>query len=326
MQDLSKNDKYVQNWFSRVSPNTQRTNWSFFKVFCIWMKKTPTELIQLHEEKMAEKDPYFVLNKLQRYVNSVASGTLNTKMQIYTSVRSFYTHNRLSLPSDRVYRIQNVDDPVMPKLNPENLKILFNPKKTSIRYFSLFIVKYLSISDLVAIDYINRTKWPQIKQQLETDDYPIKVDIPIGRKMSKGKPFFTLIGTEGAKLLKIHSETEKIKKTIWMSNKGNPLSKRQIQREFFNLAVHTRLTKPIEHADTSTRYGFHIHELRDIALSQVQQVRNVDLAVFQYIAGHGSRIDRLGYIKTWEHNPEYAREEYRKAEPKLNEVFTWNKT
>jgi hypothetical protein len=70
-----------------------------------------------------------------------------------------------------------------------------------------------------------------------------------------------------------------------------------------------------------TRYGYNVHNTRDLAISLLNTVSGVNPQVVNFWAGHG--VDRLGYNQFWTVNPSYVEEQYRLAEQYLNLTSNW---
>jgi hypothetical protein len=73
--------------------------------------------------------------------------------------------------------------------------------------------------------------------------------------------------------------------------------------------------QPSKPFDTSVRYGYNLHELRDIAKSLWHE-SGADLSVCDFCMGHV--VDSLGYDKIFTLSPDYAVNEFNKAQSYLN--------
>jgi hypothetical protein len=68
----------------------------------------------------------------------------------------------------------------------------------------------------------------------------------------------------------------------------------------------------------STRYGYNIHNTRDLAISLLNTVPGFNPLVAEFMAGHADKIDRLRYNEFWNVKPNYVLKQYAIAEPYLN--------
>ncbi len=71
----------------------------------------------------------------------------------------------------------------------------------------------------------------------------------------------------------------------------------------------------VNNSDSGTRYGFNLHEMRDIARSLWHE-NGSDLSVAEFTLRHS--IDKNGYDRIMTLSPDYAIKEFKKAEPYLN--------
>ncbi len=309
-------DLLIKQWIKNLSPASVKTYLSIMRSFCKRNRLTPERIL----EKATNQPKIFLREVLQEDVNKI-KGTYRTKQSVMTTIRGFCAYHDAPLPVDRRFNIRNLTTSSKINLTPETLRTMLNHKGLSLRDRSLDVVMYYSFSGLDQIVYINEKCFTQIRTQIDAGITPIKIDIP-GRKEKKEQSwYYTLIGTEATKLLKQHLEEANIKKPpIWRSQPvkdGNPISKREIQSLWLELALKCKVAHKT--AD-SNRYGAPIHELRDIARSQWElSPSNKGLA--EYMMGHARRVDPYGYTKPWLHDHEWARGEYRRAEPYLNRAY-----
>ncbi|RJS88605.1 hypothetical protein CW700_07260, partial [Candidatus Bathyarchaeota archaeon] len=118
----------VEFWLGRLRPSTAVTNRYHFERFMAWMRVnggefagfTPDELVEF-QIGASGRDRFKILDLVQRYVNSLR-GRHGTKVKVYSTIRSFFLHNRAELPRDRSFKIKGDRPKVVGSLTPEEIR------------------------------------------------------------------------------------------------------------------------------------------------------------------------------------------------------------
>lgn len=87
-----------------------------------WEFISPRDLLIRHLE---DENGYEVLDIVQAYVSGLRVAKA-TKKKAYTVIRSFFAHNRASLPEDPSFRIHGDKPPVTPRLSFKNILQIFH--------------------------------------------------------------------------------------------------------------------------------------------------------------------------------------------------------
>jgi len=251
---------------------------------------------------------YELLDRLQEYVNEL-HGTLNYKLSTYTAVRSFFLHNRCELPRER-FNIQNAKASVVPCMTVPDLRRIV--LAGDLRDQSMILCGFMGFMGIREIEYINRHCYGQVKKQL--DQPIIRVDIP--KRKKNNQPYYTFIAGDALEALKryLASRTDKVE-CIWPSKLNKPMTRISHYNSFQTLCRRIGLIPKKQGRGTGTRYGYPVHEMRDLARSVWHQ-SGADKDVAEFLMGH--IVDRNKYDKIYTLDPEWVKNEYRKALPYLN--------
>src|SRR5208282_5964730 len=114
----------VTFWLTRLDLDTQKANRSQFNRWMNWLREqkgwetaTPRELLIRHLEA---QDEYVVLDLIQNYISTLILRK-DSKKKSYSTIRSFFAHNRTPLPHDPSFHIRGDRPPVQAKLTVENV-------------------------------------------------------------------------------------------------------------------------------------------------------------------------------------------------------------
>ena len=87
----------LTSWLERLDQDTRPANRSHLERWMTWLRKqpgweqvTPREVLVRH---LDSDDSYFVLDLLQKYINSLVLRK-SSKRKAYSVIRSFFLHNR----------------------------------------------------------------------------------------------------------------------------------------------------------------------------------------------------------------------------------------
>ncbi|MGO9643958.1 MAG: hypothetical protein ACLPY5_04335 [Candidatus Bathyarchaeia archaeon] len=192
-------DDPVTFWLTRLDLDTQKSNRSQFNRWMNWLHQqkgwetaTPRELLVRHLEA---QDDYVVLDLLQNYISTLILRK-DSKKKSYSTIRSFFAHNRTPLPHDPAFRIRGDKPPVQAKLTVDN--VIESIHASTLRYRSILHFKWQAFLDNARLIYVNTHNTEQIIEQIQAETKPVRIDVP-GRKENENDPegrFYTYIGDD----------------------------------------------------------------------------------------------------------------------------------
>lgn len=315
------NTMSAQNWLSRIGENTRRDYEYTFKRFLKWKTEnggkfsdmSPDELIA-YQRNCSNNDCYEILDMIQRWILGMSGLAYKTKRLYYVSILSFFTHNRAELPKDKSFKIRG-DKPRTPSnLRPEHVRkalLIANPMYGAM--ISCMLEGGMGIAEV--IEWSNNG-WKNLRDQLDKGSDIIKIELQ-GRKSHRNiRPYFTLIGGDALDLLKqyLGPELPEERDAIFINAFKTPVKKTALKLFWLRHLTRLRIIEKAENGTKGTRYGYGLHELRDIFRTQWSQSRaNPDIG--EFLMGH--KLDEYGYNQVYR-DYDYVVEEYRKALPFLN--------
>lgn len=312
-------------WLSRLEETTRRNVRGDLDRFIRWLHTQPDwvsvdarSLLQQQLDSYAD-DPYVILNLLQTYISGCKFAK-STNKRNYSAIRSFFLHNRVPLPDDPSYRVPGYRPPTVGKLTVTDIAEIAAAAR--VRDRSLILVKWQGLLDTESVMWIGRHKSDELVDAIRRDECPILIDLP-GRKHGKNeKTFYTWIGRDAIDALVRYFEHErgwpKKAEAIWLNQYGRPMTARTWCELWAQIT--RRIGKvPKERAkDSSARYGYNTHEMRDVARSLLHvkgQPDGLDEISIEFFMGH--EVDPLHYNKFFL-DKEYTRKQYQIAEKYLN--------
>jgi integrase len=311
--------KTVDRWYSRLAPATVEVNRYHLNRFLEWLKinggvfspLTPDELIQYQKETVGETR-YEILDMLQSYVSSF-EGRHGYKQKIYSTIRSYFKHNRAELPQDPNYRINGDRPKVVGSLTPTEIKEVVLSSKPV--YQAIFMSMLQGGMGREEFKWWNLNGWSQLSEELRNNPIIIKIDLPGRKKMKNIRPYFTFIGRDAIEKIKLYlplrpSDAE----SIFTDQNGNPVSSHAVKQYWNRHLVKIGLIKPEKNPSRGTRYGKNPHEMRDVFRS-LWEKSPANSSVAEFCMGH--EVDRLEYNKAYK-DERWVSREYEKAEPFLN--------
>jgi len=292
----------VDRWLGHVARSTAFHYRTVLDGFCRALNVSPDVLLD-----EARGDGYFALDLVQDYVQA-RQGTKNYKEYLYNVLQSFFIANRCALPRDK-FRIRGDKIPVVPRLTVEDVRSI--ALMAGLRDRSMIMCGWAGLMGCGELAYMN-TQWESVKKQFDND--LIRIDFPQGRKGNM-MPYYALIGGDALTVLREY--VEKVRGSgdgyIWETKFHTPVTRPVYQSAWRTLTV--RLMLRPARGQYGSRYGVNIHEMRDLARS-VWHKSGADKDVAEFLMGHV--VDRNKYDKIYNLDPEWVREEYRKALPYLN--------
>lgn len=318
--------KSIRRWKRRLSDTTFRSYLGIFTSWLEWMKDkgepladlSPDELIE-YQQNCDNSDSYDILDLIQDYIMEL-DWRHSSKKSAYSSLRSFFLHNRAPLPDDSSFIIRSDIPPVNGRLQVETIRnLVLSSNKT---YQAVFLSMFQGGLDMSGFIYWNQNGYESLKNQLRDNLDIIKIDLPGRKKGRNVKPFFTFIGTDAIDAirdyLKERPETDwrgSPSKCIFYNKNRKPISKNAIRLYWLrHLDKIGEIDREANEKGKAKRYGKNVHEIRDTFRSQWEK-SPARISVAEHCLGHVG--DRLGYEKA-SSDPEWAKREYRKALPLLN--------
>jgi len=319
----------VDFWLSRLSLNAQKSYGRWFNIWLKWLRTKPgyedvrpKDLVE-RQVNAAGRDRYVLLDLLQEYCNTLNLAKRSI-VQAYTSVRSFFAHNRADLPSDKTFRIRGKKPPAESRLTITDVIRIINA--ATLRDRSLLLVKWQGILDTEGICYVNEKLSHHIINEVKAGKDLVMLTIP-GRKSTENeKPFYTFIGRDAIEALKKYFNEVRgwpaNHEPIWLTKLGGPLTTMMVGDNYRNLCRRVGIIpqKVEAKGDASVRYGFGLHEFRDVARTMLHtraKAQGFDTDAAEFFMGHTSSLDQMKYDKFYEDRA-YMTQQYRLAEPYLN--------
>jgi hypothetical protein len=315
----------VNKWLSRLSQSTRNVNIIIFSKFMEYLKQgqgkfnslTPDELVEF-QKNASNGELYDILDEIQGYINSQQNIRYNSLRKYYSTLRSFFAHNRVELPRDKSYRVKSEVPQVRGLLTPEEVRSMALASKP--RYKAIFLSLLQGGMGLEEFDYWNKTGWPSLKDQLARSTRLVRVDLP-GRKMKKHtQPYYTFLGRDAVDAIRNYVEHFRPDKTdaIFYDQNGNPVSKGSVQDYWKRLSYRVGLVKPQREKDlkarAKVRHGKNLHELRD-TFRTLWSKSSAKYFIGEFFMGH--TIDPQNYDKS-SIDVNFYEKEYLKAESLLN--------
>jgi hypothetical protein len=312
-------------WLSRLKPNTVRTAKYGLSRFIAYLHETQPGYRDVDPRgllirQLKNEDPYEILTHLQNYLltQKVCQGT---NQRTYSSVQSYFMHNRAPLPRDP-FKVPGFKEPVLGKLTEQDVARIVAAAKPRDR--SLIMTKWMGLMDTEGVMYVGEHLSDQVMTGIEKHQNPIRLDLP-GRKHTENiKRFFTFIGKDAIDALIFYFDNERgwprLGESIWLNKFGKPMRARTWPELWLDLIRRAGLIPKMPQHDVGARYGFNTHEMRDAAASLVHtkaKRKGFDMDCAHFFMGHTSQLDPNKYDKFFR-DKEYAIEQYRIAEPYLN--------
>jgi len=317
-------DKTVERWFARLSPKTIRTNKYILTEWLSWMKDNGDKFSNLSPDELVKwqkthGNDYELLDYVQDFVRQ-KNVRFSYKQRVYGAIRSFFNHNRASLPSDHSFYLKSEKPKTVGNLTVDELKqivIASNPLYRTI-FLSMFqaglsVRELLTWSEEGLEDTIN---------QLHKGNRLLKIELPGRKRMRNIRPYYTYIGSDAINALNVWLLMRPTTSVdhIFITQMGNPISYRSLFSYWHGKLEKLRLIKK-KGSSVGNRYGKNLHEMRDLFRSRWEK-SPASGAAAEFFMGHA--VDPLEYNKALR-DEDYASLQYLKAEPYLN-IMSQNPT
>lgn len=320
-------------WLGDLAPSTADRNFGIFVNWFEWVRDqggefsdlNPDELVEWQIEHSVDARARFRIGDelVKPYIRSV-KGRVGYKRKLYSTIRSFFAHNRAELPRDIHFRIRGDKPPVKGSLDVEEVRSMLDSSNQLYRAIILLIVQ--GGLDLEGLIHVSDNGWGRLRQALRVGEYPIRLDLP-GRKGNRNvTPFYTFIGEDTIEALKAYlpireetvERTGRDPSTVFVNQYGRPLKKSNVQKYWLGHSKRIGIVKPKEGGSRGNRYGKNVHEMRDFFRTRCTK-SGVDRWVPEFFLGHVDQIDPNEYEKAFE-DVEFMRAQYLHALPWLNIV------
>jgi hypothetical protein len=298
-----------------------------------WVGVGPKQLLV---RQLQAEDEYELVDLIQKYLDSRHDLRVGSKRQVLQLLRSFFKKNRCSLPADAEFTIRSEIPPTESKLTVKEIRaaVLGLPPL----WQSIFAVKYMALLDTKRLAWMSRHCADQVVRQLRAGELPVRVDLPCGRKKNaneRGAMYFTYFGRDAADALRRYFTEIRgwpgPGEAIWIyeapatTKRKGPLkppgavTRKNIGQRWIRTMRHLKFVPRMGHSK-NLRYGFHLHEMRDVATTQLHvnaKGRGLDMDCVKFWCGQVGSIDRNKYDKFYKEQ-DYVLQQYKIAEPYLN--------
>ena len=306
----------LEKWRSRLEASTFTVYYTWMHRFCHAVGKSPDDTIIWAR---GASDKYEVLDAIQNWVNSLTA-RYNTKRIAYATIRSFFMHNRVDLPADKHFRMRGDEKPVERNLKPEHVRRLIGLAIQPWR--SAFLIKWHALLDNQGLVYVSNHHADEIVKALKANMEILRLTMPGRKKMKNVQAFDTFLGPEPLAALREYFDGERgwpqPSEPIWVYNtknhKGESIKVRALQEAWMRLLRRAKLIPAQKSSTPGIRYGFNVHNTRDLVISHLTEVPNLKDIVVEYWAGH--QIDPLGY-RDLKLKPQFVEKQYLLAVPYL---------
>lgn len=307
----------VENWLSRLSPKTARGNRYSFKAFMRWLRENGGEFATLSPEQLIEYQAnadnslrYVILDLVQQYVLSLG-GRVNSKVRAYSTIRSFFMHNRAELPRDPSFRIRSDVEPVRGTLTIEELRDMILSSRPA--YQAVLLSMFQGGMGAAEFEYWNLNGWSALREALRGDPDVIRVDLP-GRKAKRNvRSIYTFIGGDAIEAIRDYLPHRIKGHSIFYNQIGKPILKDALKHYWLRHLSKIGLIRPKRDGYSGNRYGKNLHEIRDVFRS-LWEKSPAKASVAEFCMGHV--VDPLEYNKAFR-DERWTRREYLKALPML---------
>jgi integrase len=243
------------------------------------------------------------------------------------TIKSFFSHNRVTIPRDTTLRLRGDKPKVRGDLNPEHIRDVIHSSNLVYKaIFSTMIMSGMGQDELV---YWSNMGLEALERDLNDEKVEvIKVNL-VGRKGEKfDYNYFTYLGPEAVELLRRYlasrpkrvafavKRTGKTPKSIFLNQYGKALTKNALYRYWTRKLVRLGLIQPEKIEGDVKRYGRNPHEVRDV-FRTLWRRSSSDVVYAEYFMGHSDAFDKHGYDKTYE-DEGLCLQEYMKAVPYLS--------
>lgn len=327
LSEVWVSDPAVVKWLSFHELDTRGSYVSLFRGWYLWLQGkerfqgfSPSRLVEFQAEAKG-RDQYLLLDLLQEYVRG-SVGTFYSLRDRYSAVKGFFRKNRAALPDDD-FKISASRPPNQERLTIEVLRSFISAADLDLKAF--YLTLWQSLLDQERFQYFNLNCAEILVKHLREKGVgePLVVKL-FGRKQLKNrKPFHVCLGHDALVAWREYFERirgwPELGEPLLLNMYGKAASKQSLK------VKHLRMLEKLKYAkrggnDSSRRYGYNLHEFRDLAKTLLHleaKKDGFDMDAAEYFLGHVT--DPNSYDKFY-NDGKYLLEQYRIAEKHLNIV------
>ena len=323
----------INTWMLNLRENSRISYTDYFTAWYVWLQEnsekfggmTPDDLIE-YQVQTDGRTQYEILDTIQRYVNGL-NWRYNSKITVYSGLRSFFMHNRAELPRDQSFRIQSDRPPVLGNLTEDDVKMIVLSSNPT--YRAIFLSMFQAGLDRESFDYWNRGGWPELWEQISEvpgskvpSRFLVKINLP-GRKHSRNRSlFYSYIGQDAIQAILNYLPTRPNNdEVIFLNQYEQPISKVALWNYWHRHLVRLGLIDLSKNEmGRGNRYGYNLHEMRDVR-SGLWEKSPAKVSVCEFTMGHV--VDPLGYREKSFRDESWVKREYLKALPYLNIISSY---
>jgi len=335
----------VSNWAGHLE--SRESALSILRQWHEWLTENGEELMGLSPDQLVDRQDslnengsrrqrYLINDRILQYIRAQERWRLGTKRKTYGTIRGFFEFNHVELPRDKTARFRSSVDPTPEVMADEWRKGLQVLKQVLLKSNRMYRAIFMVILEgSMGLNEILEWSGRGIKATEETLATArtvqgfkiIKITFPRGRKTNL-KAFYTLLGGDSMVLLEDYLKERKRRQDayerktgarypsdLFVTNTSDPLdSDNTIQVYWLNKLLQLGIVDRTQQEGSSRRYGFHLHQLRDVFKTLCQRT-GVDDKVSEFLLGH--QIDPLKYNHAM-NEVDYVAKEYVKVLPFLD--------
>jgi hypothetical protein len=310
----------VESWLGSLAETGRNSRENSIGIFEAWLRGKGHPSLEdavRFQKKAAGEDRFKLADLVVKHVKE-RGGTYSTMKWRYATVRSFFMFHRADLPTVRV-NWQPTKDATIGRLNIDILPVLL--VGSTLRDRAIYLSFFQGLMDQHRFfTYFNMKGFELGRHVKETGVLkPFRIDFLRGRKQNRHS-FNTWLGRESLEAWKLYFE-----RIRGYPKQGEPAAidnrRKALRKEAF-VRVHTRRLarlKIIQPGNsTDTRYGYNIHEFRDLARSVLEKAKGEGFNTNSAEFWMGHNVDSLFYNKIWKLDPEYNLKQFKIAEKYLS--------
>lgn len=312
----------IDHWLKELSPSSRPGRACILHQFESWLErknafKNLDEAVAFQKSAVND-DRYKIVDSLVEFVREFG-GTYNSMSWRYATIRSFFLHSRAELPKTPV-NLAPTKDATVARLSIDVFKTLL--KSSNLRDQAIYLSLFQGLMDQHRCFSFFIPRGYELGQHIQNNgvDKSFRVDFLRGRKTNM-RPYNTWLGHDALEAWRVYFERErgypKQGESAALDQYGKSLSK----IGFF--LTHNRRLRRLQYIKGrgkrgETRYGYNLHELRDLARSLLEKAKSDDFNTLSAEFWMGHTVDPMFYNKVWEIDHEYNLTQYKIAEKYLN--------
>lgn len=317
-QQLRLLSQSYDHWLSRMRPSTAILYARTMARFRLWLKDkgsrfadmTFDEWVLYQQENYRS---YEFLDLIQGY--AVQAGKRQKyRAKEFSSLRSFWLHNRVSLPPDLSFKIRGDLPKVTGTLTREEFKTVLG--KSNPLHRAIFLCMFMSGMGAGELVYWSKNGLASTLDQLGRNVRILRIELPGRKKRKYIDPYYTVMGRDAINLLRIYIEEHRpggAENSVFYNQFDKDINEDSIYEYWIRKLKQLGLVT-VKPGDSSTRYGKNLHELRDLFRSSWEKSPSKGVTA-EYLMGH--KVDPLEYNKAFR-DFDYVKAQYLQAENWLN--------